>query len=69
MKLKQMITEAGFILLVIFNLNARTSKSPTESQSVSVSLDKSSVADLFGNHDGAASSARISPTENGKSLQ
>lgn len=59
MKLISLTSKCVSLALFVVVLSACSTKSPTESQPGQVALDKNTVADIFGNHDGVASSEEI----------
>jgi hypothetical protein len=57
MEFRLLIAAAGIAALLAGALNGCTN--PTQSDSGTVMLDRNTVADLFGNHDGVASSQEV----------
>ncbi len=59
MKISKLIVQGWFLAVLTIALIASSCKSPTESGAATVTLDRNAVADMFGNHDGVASSQEV----------
>jgi hypothetical protein len=58
-KVRALIPKAGLFALLTITLIACSSKSPSGPGTTAVTFDRNAVADLFGNHDGVATSDEV----------
>ncbi len=59
MKIRTLIVQAGIFALLMITLITCSSKTPSGPVTTEVTFDRNAVADLFGNHDGVASTDEV----------
>lgn len=63
MKISSWVTGLATVVTMALSLIACSSNSPIQPESVTVTLDKNEVADLFGNNDGVTTSEELAKLE------